>query len=75
MALIDKAKTFVTYNNELQTVIMGISKEEAVSATVTKYMPVLFIASTDLILEDSETSDIIIGKEKFQKREQLQSII
>ena len=31
-------------------------------------MPVLFIASTDLNLANSETSDIIIGEEKFQKR-------
>ena len=68
LSLIDKAKTFVTYNNELQSVISGISKDEAVYTTVTKYMPVLFIASTDLNLEDSETSDIIIGEEKFQKR-------
>ena len=68
MFLIENAKKLIEYNNELQTVINGISKDESAQSITTRYMPILLIASTDLNLENTETSNLIIGKEKYQKR-------
>ena len=68
MFLIENAKKLIEYNNELQTVINGISKDESAQNITTRYMPILLIASTDLNLENTETSNLIIGKEKYQKR-------
>ena len=66
--LIDCAAKLIDYNIELQTVISSISKDENIDRIKTKYMPVLLISSTDLNLDNTEASNIVIGNETYQVR-------